>query len=317
MNIFVTGACGYKGTVLIPKLLEAGHNVRGLDIMWFGNFLSDHERLEIIEGDVRDTATYSLDGIDCVIHLASIANDPCGDLDPYATWETSCLGTERLIDMAARSGVKQFIYASSASVYGLKEEDQITEDLNLVPISVYNQTKMVSERVVQSYKDDMIIQIVRPATVCGLSPRMRLDVVVNLLTMQALTRKKITVLGGSQLRPNIHIQDITNVYCFFVENPHITGIYNAGNENISVLDLAKKIVGYTGAELEVQESNDPRSYRLNSDKLASVGFTPKYTVDNAIEEIMVAYSNNKLFDEVRWYNVTWMRGLLKRPASRL
>ncbi len=317
MNIFVTGACGYKGTVLIPKLLSMGHKVTGFDIMWFGNFLEPHENLSIIQGDIRQPDSYSLYGFDCVIHLASIANDPCGDLDPLGTWETSCLATERLADKACRDGVKQFIYASSASVYGLKDEDQITEDLSLVPISVYNQTKMVSERVLKSYQNDMVIQIVRPATVCGLSSRMRLDVVVNLLTMQALSRKKITVLGGTQLRPNIHIQDITDVYCFFLDNPQIQGVFNAGNENMSVLEIAQKIVSYTGAELEVRESNDPRSYRLNSDKLKSVGFEPKYTIDYAIEEIISAYQDRRLIDDDRWYNVSWMRGLMKQHTSRL
>lgn len=307
MKIFVTGACGYKGTVLVPKLLERGHHVIGFDLMWFGNFLKEHENLELIKGDLRDTNSYSLDGVDVVIHLASIANDPCGDLNPTKTWETACLTTELLADKAKRAGVKQFIYASSASVYGLKEEENITEDLSLVPISVYNQSKMVAERVVASYGDMMNIQIIRPATVCGLSPRMRLDVVVNLLSMQALTKGRITVLGGAQLRPNIHIQDITDLYCFFVENAHIQGVFNAGMENMSVLDIAKVIKNYTKCEIEVKPSNDPRSYRLNSDKLKSVGFEPKYNVENAISEIITAYSHGDLEDLERWYNVSWMK----------
>lgn len=307
MKIFVSGACGYKGTVLVPKLLEKGHIVTGVDLMWFGNFLEEHENLELIKGDIRDTSLYSLDDVDVVIHLASIANDPCGDLNPTKTWETACLATELLADKAKRAGVKQFIYASSASVYGLKEEENITEDLPLVPISVYNQSKMVAERVVQSYSDVMNIQIVRPATVCGLSPRMRADVVVNLLTMQALTKGKITVLGGTQLRPNIHIQDITDLYCFFVENPHFQGVFNAGMENMSVLDIAKMIQHYTQCELEIKSSNDPRSYRLNSDKLKSIGFKPKYTVDYAINELIKAYNCCELEDLEQWYNVSWMR----------
>ncbi len=317
MKIFVTGACGYKGSILVPKLLNEGHDVHAFDIKWFGDYLERHENLEVTQGDIRNHDSFVLEDIDCVIHLASIANDPCGDLDPLGTWETSCLATERLADKAARAGVKQFIYASSASVYGLKDEEQITEDLTLLPISVYNQTKMVSERVLQSYNDQMIIQIIRPATVCGLSPKMRLDVVVNLLTMQAIMKGKITVLGGTQLRPNIHIQDITDLYIFFLKNPQITGIFNAGNENMSVLDIAKKIISYTGGEVVIEESNDPRSYRLNSDKLADVGFTPKKTVDDAIIEIINAYNSKQLFHEERWYNVSWMRGLMKQQTSRL
>jgi nucleoside-diphosphate-sugar epimerase len=317
MNIFVTGACGYKGSVLIPKLLNQGHKVKALDIMWFGNYLPEHENLTFVEGDIRNSDSYSLDGIDAIIHLASIANDPCGDLDPLSTWETSCLATERLADKAARAGVKQFIYASSASVYGLKDEEQITEDLSLVPISVYNQSKMVTERIILSYQDKMSVQIIRPATVCGLSPRMRLDVVVNLLTMQALTKKKITVLGGTQLRPNIHIEDITNLYCYLIDNSQIQGVFNAGNENLSVLDIAKLIQNYTECEIELKSSNDPRSYRLNSDKLKASGFEPQYTVDYAIKQIIQAYTNGDLLDEERWYNVIWMRGLLKQQTSRI
>lgn len=317
MNIFITGACGYKGSVLIPKLLEQGHNITGLDLEWFGNHLPNHENYTRIKGDVRNTDDFSLEGFDTIIHLASIANDPCGDLDPLSTWETACLATERLADKAVRAGVKQFIYASSASVYGLKEEEEITEELSLVPISVYNQTKMVAERIVLSFSDHMSVQIVRPATVCGLSPRMRLDVVVNLLTMQALTKKKITVLGGTQLRPNIHIDDITDLYCYLLKNPQITGVYNAGLENISVIDIAKKIQAYTNCDIQIKESNDPRSYRLNSDKLKGVGFKPKKTVDDAIKEIINAYEKGALEDLEQWYNVSWMRGLMTKQKSRL
>ncbi|WP_417815454.1 NAD-dependent epimerase/dehydratase family protein [Thalassospira alkalitolerans] len=317
MRILVTGACGYKGSVLVPKLLAAGHEVVGVDVMWFGNFLTVHKNLQLHRGDVRDFDRRLLDGVDCVVHLASIANDPCGDLDPIGTWETSCLATERLADAAARNGVKQFIYASSASVYGLKEEEQITEDLELLPISVYNQTKMVSERVLLSYRDQMKIQIVRPATVCGLSPRMRLDVVVNLLTMQALTKGHITVLGGEQLRPNIHIQDITDLYCFFLDNPKITGVYNAGNENLSVLEIANLIGEYIACDIEIKPSNDPRSYRLNSDKVKSVGFNFKYDVRYAINEVSEAFKNKLLYDEQHSYNVSWMRGLMNKQVSRI
>ncbi|NBP40696.1 MAG: SDR family oxidoreductase, partial [Betaproteobacteria bacterium] len=195
-RIFVTGACGYKGTVLVPKLLALGYQVTAFDIMWFGNHLKPHPNLTISQGDIREADKLDLKDCDAIIHLSSVANDPCSDLDPLLTWEISCLATMRLADQAARQGVPHFIYASSGSVYGLKDEDQVTEDLPLVPLSEYNKTKMVGERVLMSYADQMVVQIVRPATVCGLSPRMRLDVAVNLLTMQALTKGEITVLGG-------------------------------------------------------------------------------------------------------------------------
>src|SRR5437016_2852664 len=172
MKIFVTGACGYKGTVLVPKLLSGGHDVVAFDIMWFGNCLQAHPRLQVVKGDVRETDSIDLSGIDAIIHLSSVANDPCGDLDPKLTWEISCLATMQLADRAMRHGIKRFIYASSGSVYGIKDEEQVTEDLELLPISEYNKTKMCGERIVLSYQDDMVVQIVRPATVCGFSPRL-------------------------------------------------------------------------------------------------------------------------------------------------
>ena len=307
MNIFLTGGCGYKGTVLVPKLLAAGHTVGVLDTMWFGNFLESHPNLTVVKGDVRNIEEISLDGVDAVIHLSSVANDPCGDLDPKLTWEISALATMQLADKAVRCGVKQFIYASSGSVYGIKEEEQVTEDLELKPISEYNKTKMVSERVLLSYQDDMIVQVIRPATVCGISPRMRLDVAVNLLTMQALEKGKITVFGGNQARPNIHMDDITDVYLHFIDNPKHTGVFNAGFENITILDIANLITKYIPVEIIVTESNDPRSYRINSDKLLATGFKPKKTVEHAVQEIIESYRSGVLRDEDHFYNLKWMQ----------
>ncbi len=307
MNILVTGGCGYKGTVLIPKLLARGYKVRVLDTMWFGNFLAPHPNLSVVQGDVRDIDRIPLDGVDTVIHLSSVANDPCGDLDPKLTWEISALATMQLADKAARTGVRQFIYASSGSVYGIKEEERVTEDLELKPISEYNKTKMVSERVLLSYSDKMVVQIVRPATVCGYSPRMRLDVSVNMLTMQALSKQKITVFGGKQVRPNIHIDDITDLYLFLLDHPEHRGIFNAGFENLSIMEIAERVAAHAPAEIVVTESSDPRSYRVNSDKLLATGFKPKKTVENAIREIADRYRAGELRDETRFYNLKWMQ----------
>jgi nucleoside-diphosphate-sugar epimerase len=315
MKVLVTGACGYKGTVLVPKLLAAGHEVVALDIMWFGNDLPNHPRLQIIKGDVRDPEQVPLEGVDAIVHLSSVANDPCGDLDPKLTWEVSCLATMQLADRAARLGIKHFIYASSGSVYGLKEEPQVTEDLELVPLSEYNKTKMVGERVLMSYADRMVVQIVRPATVCGLSPRMRLDVSVNMLTMQALTRGEITVLGGDQTRPNIHIDDITDLYLFLLDHPEVTGIYNAGFENLSIRSIAEMATQRAQAQIKVLPSNDPRSYRVNSDKLLATGFKPKKTVSDAIDEICAAYRAGKIQDEDRFHNLKWMQKTLFAAPS--
>mgnify|MGYP003981894945 FL=1 len=307
MKILITGGCGYKGHVLIPKLLNEGHEIIAFDIQWFGNFLESHSNLKIIKGDVRNIDDIPLEGIECVIHLASIANDPCGDLNPKLTWEVSALATMQLADKAKRLGVKRFIYASSGSVYGVKEEEDVTEDLVLDPISEYNKTKMVAERVLLSYQDDMIVQIIRPATVCGYSPRMRLDVSVNLLTMHALSKGKITVFGGSQIRPNIHMDDITDLYIHFINHPEFTGIYNAGFENISILSIAKMVTKHLPVKIEVTDSSDPRSYRINSDKVLATGFKPKKGVENAIQEIIKNYNSGVLKDEEKFHNLKWMQ----------
>jgi nucleoside-diphosphate-sugar epimerase len=306
-KLLVTGACGYKGTVLVPKLLARGHSVDALDIMWFGNFLRPHPRLVVRRQDIRDIEAIDLAGVDAIIHLASVANDPCSDLDPKLTWEISALATQQLADKAVRSGVKQFLYASSGSVYGIKQEEQVTEDLTLLPISEYNKTKMVAERVLLSYAADMAVQIVRPATVCGYSPRMRLDVSVNMLTMQALTNHRITVFGGDQVRPNIHIQDITDVYLHLLDNPRITGVFNAGFENLSIMAIAERVAAIVPAEISVTPSNDPRSYRINSDKLLATGYAPRCTVADAIGEIVALHARGTLTDEDRFHNLKWMR----------
>jgi nucleoside-diphosphate-sugar epimerase len=307
MKILVTGACGYKGTVLVPKLLKLGHHVLALDTQWFGNFLEKHDRLEVVRLDIINTDKIDLSNIDTVIHLASIANDPCSDLDPKLTWETSCLATMKLAEKAYASNVGQFIYASSGSVYGISDKEHVTEDVKLNPISEYNKTKMCAERILLSYSDKMDIQIIRPATVCGYSPRMRLDVAVNLLTMQALETGIIKVLGGNQIRPNIHIDDITDLYLFFLENRNLNGVYNAGFENISILDIAKLIQKKLHSQIVIEKSNDPRSYRLNSDKLLSTGFKPKRSVEIAINEICQLHKEKKLLNKDYFHNLKWMK----------
>ena len=238
MNILVTGGCGYKGTVLAQQLLTDGHDITVLDTQWFGNYLQDHPNLTVLKQDVRNIDAVPLDGVEVVIHLANIANDPGVELNPSLSWEVNVLGTQQLADKAMRKGVKQFLFASSGSVYGVKDEPQVTEELILVPISVYNKTKMTAERVLLSYADQMQVHCIRPATVCGWSPRMRLDVSVNMFTMQALKNASVTVFGGQQTRPNIHIQDMVRVYQHFLINSELpSGCYNAGFENISILDI--------------------------------------------------------------------------------
>ena len=310
MKILLTGGCGYIGTNLTEALLDLGHHVTVVDIMWFGNYLDPHKNLNIIQSDIRDIDAIPMKGIDTIIHLANIANDPTGDLNARLTWEVNALSSKFLIEKAIENNVKQFIFASSGSVYGIKEESQVTEDLSLVPITDYNKTKMISESVLLSFRDEITLNIVRPATVCGYSPRMRLDLSVSLLTMHALTKGKITVFGGKQIRPNIHINDMVSVYLHLLNlDSKDAGIYNAGFENISILDIANKVCDQIPSEIVVTESDDPRSYRLNSDKLLKTGFRPKWNVENGIQEVIKAYKEGQLEVEDRYYNMKVMMKL--------
>lgn len=310
MKILVTGGCGYVGSVLTPILLESGHELIVYDTQWFGNNLKDHKNLINIKGDIRNYDNVPLKNVDVIIHLANIANDPAVELNPSMSWEVNVLAAQQLAERAVKSGVKQFIYASSGSVYGVKKEAQVTENLSLVPISVYNKTKMVAERVLMSYKNEMKIHCIRPATVCGFSPRMRLDVSVNMLTFQALKNKKITVFGGDQTRPNIHMKDMVRVYQHFINNPNIdSGFYNAGFENISILDIAKMVNNKIESKIIVSESNDPRSYRQNSDKLINTGFIQKYGVEYAIDEIITSFNKQLFIENDQCYTVKCMKNL--------
>jgi len=309
MNILLTGACGYVGSSLTPYLLSKGHKINAIDIQWFGNYLDEHPNLKLHKKDIRDLEESDFTGIDTVIHLANIANDPGVELNPTLSWEVNVLATQHLADLANRNGIRQFIYASSGSVYGVKEEKHVTEELSLVPISVYNKTKMVSERVLLSYTDTMKIHNIRPATVCGFSPRMRLDVSVNMLAFQAFKNKKITVFGGDQVRPNIHITDMVRVYNHFIDKGQEieSGNYNAGFENISILQIAEMIVSKLPAEIIVTESNDPRSYRQNSDKLIATNFNKSYSVENAIDELISKFQSGEVQEKDEFFTVKWMK----------
>ena len=310
MKILITGGCGYVGTNLTNLLINKGHHVTVVDIMWFGNYLKTNKNLNIIKADIRDIDKISMKNIDVIFHLANIANDPTGDLDSKLTWEVNALASKFLVEKAIKNNVGQFIYASSGSVYGVKDEPEVTEDLPLMPISDYNKSKMISERVLSSYSDQITLQIIRPATVCGVSPRMRLDLSVSMLTMQALTKNKITVFGGQQTRPNIHMNDMLGVYLHFLEKANTKeGIYNAGFENISILDIAKRIKQNIDSEIIISESNDPRSYRQNSDKLMATGFKPKFGVEDGIIDVINLYNEGMIKDQDEFYNMKVMQKL--------
>ncbi len=309
-KILVTGGGGYVGTLLVNSLLNNGNHVTVVDTFWFGNFLSKNENLEVIKDDIRNLSIEKIRGHCAIVHLANIANDPSVAMDPELSWNVNVLGTHNLIDKASRAGIEHFIFGSSGSVYGIKEEPDVIEDMVLVPISTYNKTKMVAERVIMSYSNNLKVHCIRPATVCGYSPRMRLDISVNLLTMQALNKGEITVLGGNQTRPNINIKDMVNVYLHFINQNNIeSGYYNAGLENMKILEIAEIIKKKTGAKIIIKDSNDPRSYRQNSDKLISTGFKFKYNVDNAIEEIIAKFKDKSLEDKEIYYNLKVMKKL--------
>tara|TARA_B100001093_G_scaffold478237_1_gene506211 strand:- start:4093 stop:5037 length:945 start_codon:yes stop_codon:yes gene_type:complete len=309
MKILVTGGCGYIGTVLIKKLLKLGHKVISVDKQWFGNYLPKNKNLTNLKLDIKDIQKISLKGVNTIIHLSSISNDPMAEIDKNLSWETSVLGSEILTRHAIKSKVKRIIYASSGSVYGIKKEKKVNESLSLKPISLYNKVKMCTERLILSYNRSIEVFILRPATVCGFSPRMRLDVAVNALTFGALKNKTIKVFGGSQIRPNIHIDDMVDAYIFFLKSKKkLQGIYNLGFENKSILSIAKLIKSKIKSNINIyKNSNDPRSYRLSSSKILKVGFRPKKTVSDAIVELKNLFDEGVFKDNKKFHSLKWLK----------
>lgn len=310
MRVLVLGGAGYSGSVLVAKLLERGDEVTVVDSFWFGDWLADAPNLRKVAGDVRNPEAFPLGPFDALIHLANIANDPGVELSPVLSWEVNVLATHLIAQWAVTQSVPHVIFASSGSVYGVKEEEHVTEDLSLVPISAYNKTKMVAERVLLSYADSFRLHIVRPATICGVSPRMRFDLTVNMLTLQGVRDGRITVFGGAQVRPNIHLDDLVDVYLHFLSNEQVkSGIYNAGFENLSVSEIARLVAEKTSAEIVVSESNDPRSYRLDSTKLLDTGFSPRYGVETAINEVTEFVASGADTERPEWYTVAILKNL--------
>lgn len=306
-TVLVTGGCGYKGSVLVPKLRQFGHKVNVVDNCWFGTNLPIG--LPVWKTDVRDfSGPFNCDAI---IHLANIANDPCGELDSKLTWEVNALATVTLVERAIKAGVKQFIYASSASVYGIKDNKPVNEDTDLCPVSDYNKTKMVAERILKSYANKINIQIVRPATICGFSPRMRLDVVVNALTVSALVDGFIEVKTPDLYRPHCHIEDCADLYLWLLDRPDLHGPYNAGFENQTIMQTAQLIAEYVGCEVRVAPHipgpYDKRSYLVDSSRILATGFKPRFGVKDAIKDIVDAYRAGKFKDEEKHYNLAHMK----------
>jgi len=313
-KILVTGGSGYKGVKLIKSLLKHGYKVINIDKNIFGNYFINHKNVKNYKMDIKDIGKIDIKNVHTCVHLASIANDPMTDLNPTLSWETSSLGSYLLMEHLIKNKVKKIIYASSGSVYGIKKEKRVTEDLSLKPISTYNKVKMVTERILLSYKEKIDVIIIRPATVCGFSPRMRLDLTVNMLTFQALKKKEITVFGGKQKRPNIHIDDLIEVYLFFIKKNNLKhGIFNAGFENLSILEIAKNISKRIKSKINIKKNtSDSRSYNLDSKKLLRVGFKPKKNINMAISELKKMYENKILKDQENYHSIKWLKKKIKK-----
>ena len=307
-KILITGGCGYVGSMLTELLLKKKYSVTIIDTQWFGNVMKKTKKLDIIKMNISNINKLNLKKFSTIIHLANIANDPAAELNPKLTWEVNVLFMDKLIKHAVKCGVKKFIYASSGSVYGLKKEKKVTENLSLVPISDYNKSKMIAERVLTSYKDKIKIYSIRPATVCGYSKNMRLDVTVNMFVYQAIAKKTITIFGGNQVRPNIYILDLCRVFVHFLEKNLKPGFYNAGFENLKIIDVAKKILKKTKCKIKIlKKTNDPRSYRQDSTKLLKTGFKPNFNVDYAIKELINNFKLKKVKVTQNLFRVKYMK----------
>ncbi len=324
-QILVTGGCGYVGSILVPKLAHRYH-VTAVDSMLFGNHLQPMTNLTVVEGDIRDIELMLslLSTTTDIIHLASIANDPSSDLDPAITKAVNRDAVEQLVGAAKECGVRRFINASSSAVYGVKEEESVTEDLSLEPITLYAQLKAESEKIVASTASDGFTTVsIRSATVCGVSPRMRFDVIVNVMAKTAIVDGVITVHGGDQYRPNIPIKDITELYALHVDLPDdkINGkVFNVGSTNYTVKDIAEMVQEETGAVIKMDTNvTDNRSYRISSEKIKrELGFEPRKTIRQAIKDIKQAFDRGRFADPNSniYYNVRAMKERMARQEAR-
>lgn len=322
MKIFITGGAGYVGSKLVPKLLDLGHSVTVLDLMIYGEeVLEEHPNLKKIKGDIRNQKLLKkiIPGHNAVIHLACISNDPSFELNPSLGRSINYDAFEPLVKISRENFVNRFIYASSSSVYGIKKEKNVTEDMKLEPLTDYSKFKGWCEKILNDYKsDDFIVTTIRPSTVCGYAKRQRLDLVVNILTNHAYHNNKIIVLGGEQLRPNIHIEDMINSYLAVLKSDYskINGqIFNVGFKNQSVNELAmdvKKVIG-KNVEITKKETNDNRSYHVSSQKIKDIlDFETKFTIQDAVRDLKKAFDNKLLFNSFenkKYFNIKMMQSI--------
>ena len=328
-NVLVTGGAGYCGSLLVPQLLAEGYNVTVYDLLYFGDsFLpKDNPRLKVISGDIRDVAklTGALQNQDVVLGLACISNDASFELDERLSTTINLDAFEPMVVAAKKAGVKRFVYASSSSVYGVSDQPNVTEDHPLVPLTLYNKYKGMCEPLLLKHTDDRFVGVIfRPATVCGYAPRLRLDLSVNILTNHAVTNNKITVFGGSQLRPNLHVQDYADLCKLLLVAPTekvANQIFNCGYQNMTIMEIAhmvKKVVEQefpqkAPIDIVTTPTDDNRSYHINSDKIKkTLGFAPKHTIEEAVRDLCRAFRAGKIpnsFSDDRFYNVRTLKKL--------
>ncbi len=322
MRILVLGGAGYVGSQLVETLLDIGHVLTVYDLFLFGeDVLKSHTNLNQVKGDIRDLHTLNnvLLKHDTVIHLACISNDPSFELNPMLGKSINLDSFEPLVKLCKNHNIKRFIFASSSSVYGIKNEKNVTEDMSLDPLTDYSKFKAECEKILLNYQsNDFICTVLRPATVCGYAPRQRLDVVVNILTNLAYNTGTIKIMGGEQLRPNIHINDMVRAYIHVLNSPakHVQGeTFNVGYDNHSVFDLGtivKKVVGEKKKViLEKIPTNDHRSYHVSSEKIAHIlGFKPKHSIEDAVRDLVNAFENGKLpnsLEDKKYFNIKTMK----------
>lgn len=324
-KVFITGGAGYVGHVLTPRLLARGHKVTVYDTLFFGARFPNDPNLRVVQGDIRDTAKLAeaVKGHDAVLHLACISNDASFELDENLSKTINYDCFEPMVLACKNAGVKRFVYASSSSVYGVSDSPNVTEEHPLVPLTLYNKYKGMCEPLLWKYNsDDFTTTVIRPATICGYSPRTRLDLSVNILTNHAVNKGTITVFGGAQMRPNLHVEDMVDAYEVMLDAPHEKihrEIFNIGFQNHSIAniaEIAKKVVeeelpGRGPINIVTTPSDDNRSYHVNSDKVTRVlGFKPKRTIEDAVRDLTRAFRNHLLpasFDDDWYYNVRTMK----------